>query len=238
MSQPGSRVDKRGVPLRQRHRDSGANERTFAGRERHIGRRYQVGSGVARVRVRRQGHAWVESQHKHVEGVGHGARPYATLTCMDRIPTTIYEERLRVPISWWLLGLLAVGTTWLTTAAALSSTVAGIVTLVVAVLITGGLIAYGRAQVTVSTEGFRAGTALLPLWAVGQVTPLDAAETHTLAGPQADPRAFLELRGYIRSAVRVQVADESDPTPYWLVSTRYPARCAQALDAAKARRNT
>jgi Protein of unknown function (DUF3093) len=31
----------------------------------------------------------------------------------------------------------------------------------------------------------------------------------------------------------VEVADQTDPTPYWLVSTRDPARCAEALHAAK-----
>ena len=238
MRQAGPWVDECGVPVRHRHGNSRADQGTLARQEGHIGSGHQVGARVARVCVRRQGHTRVEPHDKYVNCLRHGARPYATLTCMERVPGTIYRERLYVPLSWWLLGLLAAGTTWVTTAAALSSASAGIVTLVVAVLVAGGLVAYGRAQIRVSDEGFGAGTALLPLWAVGQVTALDAAETRALAGPQADPRAFLELRGYIATAIRVQVMDDSDPTPYWLVSTRHPVECARAVNAAKTGRTT
>jgi Protein of unknown function (DUF3093) len=146
----------------------------------------------------------------------------------------MYRERLRVPVSWWFLGFLAGVTMWLTFGVVLSLTAATIVALASAALIAASLIAFGSAVVAVNPEGFRAGGAVLPLWAVGAVTPLDADATRTLAGPQADPRAFLLLRGYIPTAVRVEVADQSDPTPYWLVSTRHPLRCAAALQAAKA----
>jgi hypothetical protein len=156
---------------------------------------------------------------------------------MDGAPTYFYRERLRVPTVWWFLGLLAAGTTWVTVVVAGGPVFAAAVTLVTAVFVAMSLAAYGRAEVAVSTEGFRAGSALLPLWAVGTVTSLDAERTRDLAGPGADSRAFLELRGYVRTAVRVQVVDEIDPTPYWLVSTRHPQRCAQALQAAKAGRN-
>ena len=48
----------------------------------------------------------------------------------------------------------------------------------------------------------------------------------------ADARAYLLLRPYLRASVRVGIDDPADPTPYWLVSTRRPERLAAALVAA------
>jgi hypothetical protein len=49
------------------------------------------------------------------------------------------------------------------------------------------------------------------------------------AGVDADARAYLVLRGYCGGAVKVEVDDPGDPTPYWLVSSRRPLQLAAAL---------
>ena len=144
-----------------------------------------------------------------------------------------YRETLWVPASWWLVAAGAVVTIWVTTDAAGGTGLAAPVTLVTGLAMLAGLWAYGRARLEVTRAGLRAGPARLPLWAVGAVTPLDAAATRAVAGPQADPRAFLELRSYARTSVRVDVDDEADPTPYWMVSTRHPDQLAAALLEAK-----
>ena len=51
----------------------------------------------------------------------------------------------------------------------------------------------------------------------------------TLAGLEADARAYLLLRPYLKRAVRINVRDDRDPAPYWLVSTRDPDRLAAAV---------
>lgn len=147
-------------------------------------------------------------------------------------PTARYRERLRVPLGWWLLGAVAVGVVWLVAGAAGGTGLAAPLSSVAAVVVAAGLLAYGRVEVRVDTDGFTAGRARLPVWAVGAVTPLDAGATRALAGPQADRRAFHLLRGYVRTSVRVEVDDPGDPTPSWLVSTRHPERVATALAAA------
>ena len=48
-------------------------------------------------------------------------------------------------------------------------------------------------------------------------------------GVDADARAYLLLRPYLKRAVRVEITDPADPTPYWLVSTRHPDRLAAAV---------
>ncbi len=107
------------------------------------------------------------------------------------------------------------------------------VTAVTAVAVFGGLLAYGSAPVRLDNEGLMAGRAQLPYWAMGDVSALDSAETHGLLGPAADRRAFLVVRGYVPAAVRIDISDPADPTPYWLVSTRRPESLARALEAAR-----
>ena len=63
---------------------------------------------------------------------------------------------------------------------------------------------------------------------VGTMTALDAEQLRTALGPELDVRAYLCVRGWVRTGVRVTVNDPDDPTPYWLVSTRRPERLIQA----------
>ena len=82
---------------------------------------------------------------------------------------------------------------------------------------------------------FRAGRAHIPLELVGPATPLDADGLRRQAGVDADARAYLLLRPYLKRGVRVDIADPADPTPYWLVSSRRPAALVSALEAGRTR---
>ncbi len=141
----------------------------------------------------------------------------------------LYAERLFVPVSWWLLGaLFVVSVGWAFFVA--TPLVAAAVAVVVTGLLVGTLLVrYGSALVRVDGETLRAGRAVLPLGNVGAVEALDAVATHRLLGPDADARAFLVTRPYCRTAVRVEVLDATDPTPYWVISSRQPARLAAHL---------
>jgi hypothetical protein len=88
-----------------------------------------------------------------------------------------------------------------------------------------------------SPAGLRAGRAELPASAIGEVTVLDAEAARRRRGVDADPRAFVVLRGWVRGAVTVQVNDPMDPTPYWFVSTRQAEALAAALRAASSTQN-
>ena len=90
-----------------------------------------------------------------------------------------------------------------------------------------------RTLVAVDDDAFTAGHVRLPLRFVGAVEALDAADTRRVAGVDADARAYLVLRGAVPTAVRVEIDDPDDPTPYWLVSTARPERLAAALVAGR-----
>ncbi|MGH8776194.1 MAG: DUF3093 domain-containing protein [Jiangellaceae bacterium] len=150
-----------------------------------------------------------------------------------------YRERLWVPLSWWLIPPAVAVSVWLAVQHAYGPRVSVPVTVVVVALTVAGLLTYGRVVVAVDGDAFAAGRARLPLWAAGAVDALDAAAARSARGPQADPSAFLVLRGYIAPMVRVAVDDPADPVPFWLVSTRHPTELAATLisarDAATAR---
>ena len=142
-----------------------------------------------------------------------------------------YAERLGVPLRWWVQGTMLVATLWLAVVVAMPALGAWIVTAVALTILALGLWSYGSARITVADGTFRAGRAHIDAAYVGTATALDAGETRRVAGVDADARAYLLLRPYLKRAVRVEITDPADPAPYWLVCTRRPEELARALAA-------
>ncbi|MFG2385062.1 DUF3093 domain-containing protein [Streptomyces avermitilis] len=143
-----------------------------------------------------------------------------------------YEERLTAPRTWWLtcflvgvsmaLILLPFGTLPL-----LGGLVGG--TAVAAVVASS----YGSIRIRVVGDSLIAGDAKIPVSALGEAEIMDQEEARAWRTYKANPRAFMLLRSYIPTALRVEVTDPQDPTPYLYLSTREPERLAAALKAAR-----
>ncbi|MEW2410408.1 DUF3093 domain-containing protein [Streptomyces griseoviridis] len=143
-----------------------------------------------------------------------------------------YEERLTAPRSWWLISLmvgvaLALIMLPFGTLPLLGGLVGG--TAVAAVMAS----AYGSVRIRVVGGSLIAGEAKIPLSALGSSEILDADEARAWRTHKADTRAFLLLRAYIPTALRVEVTDPQDPTPYLYLSTREPEKLAEALRAGR-----
>ena len=167
----------------------------------------------------------------------------------------VYRERLRVPFSWWLLGLATMLLLATEVVAGYAVPIAVAIYVVLVGLVAAMLWSWSLPTVVVSEGELRAGPARLPLAAVGEVTALDEAQTRSLRGPRGDPAAFLMSRPYLRRAVYVEVAKPGTETrvhrrlrgfwprtetirpavaaPYWLVCTRHPAELAAAINGAR-----
>mgnify|MGYP006278403785 CR=1 FL=1 len=86
--------------------------------------------------------------------------------------------------------------------------------------------------VAVDDEVFRVGRARLPHSAIGRVKALDAAATKELRDGNYDASWYWVIRPVTGpAAVVVEVIDERDPHPAWIVTSRHPARLAAALDS-------
>ena len=149
-----------------------------------------------------------------------------------------YDERLSVPLRWWVQGTMLIASLWLAVVVAVPATPAGFATsgavTAVALAAMVGLFSSLAARVTVADGVLTAGKAHISVTHLGRAEALDADRARAVAGPEADARAFLLLRPYLKTAVRVELTDPTDPTPYWLIHTRHPQHLVAALERAAA----
>lgn len=142
-----------------------------------------------------------------------------------------HHERLSVPLRWWVQATMLLATVWLAFVVAMPPWLASVLAGTLLLATYAFFVRVGSATVSVADGTLRAGRAHIATALLGPAEPLDAEATRRVHGVDADARAFLVTRPYLKRSVLVPVLDPADPTPYWLVSTRHPARLAAALEA-------
>lgn len=144
-----------------------------------------------------------------------------------------YTERMTLP--WWAWPAALGGALFIAAEIALRGPGPGTILIYVAAFaaVAAGLVALGRIRVIVEDEEFRVDDAHVPLRFVAEAVPVAGEDKRALLGVDADPLAFVVQRPWIAGAVRVDLDDPADPTPYWLISSRRPAELAAALNAAR-----
>lgn len=143
-----------------------------------------------------------------------------------------YDERLHVPLRWWVQAVMFLASIWLAFIVALPAAVAWSAAGAFAVAVAALFLVYGSARIRVEQGVLHAGRAQIPLSLLADPVPLDRDQTRLLAGREANVHAYLLLRPYLKRAVRVTVTDPMDPTPYWMLSTRHPEKLAAAITGA------
>ena len=140
-----------------------------------------------------------------------------------------FNERLGVPLRWWVQGTMLVATMWLALVVAVPGLVAWGVTAVLLALLAALLTSYGSPRIMVADGVLHVGRARIAAEHIGGAVALDAEQTRRKAGVEADARAYLVLRPYLKRTVVIEITDRADPAPYWLVSTRHPEALAGAI---------
>ena len=143
----------------------------------------------------------------------------------------LYRERLW-PGPWLLLSTALVIPASLLVFLPINPSVGVVVAIVLYAGCVGALVA-GSPVVEVTATELRAGRARLPLELAGSATAHRGNEAQLERGQRLDARAWLLIRGWISPVVKVEVVDETDPAPYWLVSTRKPDAVIEAIAKAK-----
>jgi hypothetical protein len=144
-----------------------------------------------------------------------------------------YRERLWVPWWWWppVLGVGALVA--LEVNRAVPSLPEWVAFAVLAVVVAGVLLWFGKAEVRViNTDGqveLWAAQAHLPAEVVIRSAEVPSPAKSAALGRQLDPAAFVLHRAWVGPMVLVVLDDPDDPTPYWLVSSRHPDRVLSAL---------
>ncbi len=139
-----------------------------------------------------------------------------------------YREVIRMPL--WLLALIylfllsLVLSIW----AALGNTTA----FVSFIAVTGLLIfiaAKTAMVIEVDGDELRVGRAHIALEYLGTAQSLTSQEVRTLRTRDADPAAFLGIRFWSSTGVRIEILDSRDATPYWLITSNNGEELVKAL---------
>ncbi|MCU1404626.1 MAG: rane protein [Glaciihabitans sp.] len=146
---------------------------------------------------------------------------------------TIYRERL-LPGPWVFISTALVIPASLLVFLPINVFVGVVVSIVMYALCVVVLIATSPVLL-VTEDGFTAGRATVPINNVGVATGHERKEATLERGQKLDARAWLVIRGWVDPVVKVEILDEQDPAPYWLVSTRQPAVVIKALAEAHSR---
>jgi len=145
----------------------------------------------------------------------------------------LYSERVQPPVAILALAGVA-GASFGLILVPLSPALAAVAATVLALACVA--FALGASPVVeVDATTFRAGSARIEGRFLSGVEVLDRDGVRRALGVDADARAWVCHRAYAQGAVRVQLDDPRDPTPYWLVSSQRPAELAAALRTLLAR---
>ncbi|MEU6931103.1 DUF3093 domain-containing protein [Streptomyces sp. NPDC046385] len=147
-------------------------------------------------------------------------------------PAPRFDERLTAPRSWWVIvALLGVSGGLIMFPLGTVPTLGGLIA--AGALAAVAVSSYGSARIRVVAGSLVAGDARIPVSALGTPEVLDAEEARAWRTHKADPRAFMLMRSYVETAVRIEVTDPADPTPYVYLSSRDPEGLVAALEAAR-----
>ena len=140
----------------------------------------------------------------------------------------IFKEVLRPPI--WVLGFIYFLLLSLVIAlwAAFDNTVA--FTSFLAATIAIIYLAYAmRSTITFDGEELRIDRAHIESKYLGKVTILDSDAMRLLRTRDADPAAYLAIKFWTPTGIKIEVADPRDPTPYWLITSKRGEEIAALL---------
>ncbi|MFB7830764.1 DUF3093 domain-containing protein [Streptomyces sp. NPDC056056] len=144
----------------------------------------------------------------------------------------VYDERLTAPRSYWVIAAL------LGLAAALVLFPYGLPAALgawaVGTAVAGSWVnAQGSSRIRIVGGLLVADDARVPLAALGEVEVLEGEEARAWRTHKADLRAHMLMRSFVPDAVRIEVVDPGDPTPYVYLSTRTPEALRDAIAAAR-----
>jgi len=140
-----------------------------------------------------------------------------------------YNERLAVPLTWWIAGALTIAILGAELWAGYGMTAAFITYAALGAVCGGILLHWGRALIRVTGTELLAAGRMLPLSSIGEVMALDEVQARAMRGARANPAAHMLLRPYLNRAVYIEVTDPGSAAPYWLIATRRPEELAGAL---------
>jgi len=143
----------------------------------------------------------------------------------------IYQERLSWNWWLWLFALFMAGSFSLSMWAALGEQ-AAIITSAIELLLL--LIAQSKSalDITVTKGWLLVGPAAIERAFIHNFLALSPSEYKRVRGIDGDPASYLQIRFWVNTAIKIDLRDPKDRTPYWLVSTNRANELAKILNVA------
>ena len=141
----------------------------------------------------------------------------------------VYREKVRPSVGMWILVVVAALSTALMVAPVW--TLGTIILPIVSFILFAWWLTSLTLTIIVTERQLFVGEAHIDRKFVPSAEAFDGEEARQARGVDLDARAFLKIRPWAKSVVRIHLNDGSDPTPYWLVSSRHPHKLAAALNA-------
>ena len=93
------------------------------------------------------------------------------------------------------------------------------------------IVLYFRTGLTIEVDEkeLRVGSAKIEHLYLGQAIALTPSQLKLIRTRDADPSAFLAIRFWSSNAAKVELEDERDSTPYWLITSNNPEKLVKAL---------
>ena len=139
-----------------------------------------------------------------------------------------YREVIRMPL--WLLALIYffflsfVLSVW----AALGNS-AAIATLIASSALIIVISIRSRLIIEITANELKVGRAHIDLKYIGAITALDSNAMRTIRTRDADPIAYLGIRFWSSTGVKIEIEDQRDETPYWLITSNKANQLVNAL---------
>lgn len=138
------------------------------------------------------------------------------------------KENVRWSISLWMIAilfdLLVAITMW-----GVLDTIPTVVIFTISIIATLIFSHLSALRIEVDGQYFKVGNSVIERTFLGEIQPLDSKEMARVRGRDADPAAFLAIRFWVKTGIKVEIRDPRDPTPYWLVSSRKYREFCEAL---------
>lgn len=87
-------------------------------------------------------------------------------------------------------------------------------------------------KITVTKGWLLVGPAAIERAFIHNFKALVASEFKRTRGIDADPASYLQIRFWVNSAIKIDLRDPKDKTPYWLISTNRANELAKILNVA------
>jgi Protein of unknown function (DUF3093) len=84
-------------------------------------------------------------------------------------------------------------------------------------------------RISIDQRELRIDKAHIELKYLGKVTVLDSDAMRMLRTRDADPAAFLAIKFWASKGIKIEVTDQRDSTPYWLVTSKRGEKLAALL---------